>query len=109
MIGTVDYMSPEQAQDSSDVDHRADIYSLGCALYTLITGQAVFPVSSRVRTLLAHRDDPVPLASTVRVEVPHNLDELITRMLAKQPDDRPKSMEEVASDLERLVEELPGP
>src|SRR5262245_37342336 len=66
VIGTVDYMSPEQSEDSKSVDHRADIYGLGCCLYFLLTGHAVFGKGSKFERLSAHRTQPLPEISTCR-------------------------------------------
>ena len=59
-MGTVDYMAPEQAEDSHRVDHRADIYSLGCTLYYLLTGQEPFLGETMLKRLMAHMERPAP-------------------------------------------------
>ena len=58
MIGTVDYLAPEQASDASSIDGRADIYSLGCTLHYLLTGQTVYKGKSMMDKLVAHRAQP---------------------------------------------------
>lgn len=65
MSGTVDYMPPEQAMDSSSVDERADIYSLGCTLFFLMTGKGMFAVGSSITRLMAHQSQPRPSISEI--------------------------------------------
>jgi molecular chaperone DnaK len=105
IIGTVEYMSPEQADDSSAVDHRTDIYSLGCTFYRLLTGIPPFHRSTPLKTLLAHRADPIPSLRDTRPDVPPHLDTLFRRMVAKDALDRPSSMQVVINELEQFLEE----
>ena len=102
IFGTVDYMSPEQAIDSGSVDARADIYSLGCTLYFLLTGQAPYAGGSLMGVMLKHRDDPIPSLSAARRDVPANLDAVFARMVAKWPKERQSSMAEVIQELEQV-------
>lgn len=102
IMGTVDYMSPEQALGLADVDHRADIYSLGCTLYFLLAGKAPFAGSSVMATLLRHREAPIPTLTAVRSECPAPLDAVFRRMLAKSPDDRFQTMAEIVKALEAI-------
>ena len=95
IIGTVDYMSPEQAEGSQATDLRSDIYSLGCTLYRLLTGQVPFVGDTAMRKLIAHREHPVPKLRSVRPEIPAGVDEALARMMAKRPTDRFASMMEV--------------
>lgn len=106
VIGTVDYMSPEQAVDSTTLDHRSDIYSLGCTLYYLIAGEPPYSGSTVMAILLKHRDAPIPSLSALRPETPAALDELIGRMLAKQPEERIQQMSEVVAELEAIAAQL---
>jgi serine/threonine-protein kinase len=87
LIGTADYIAPEQAQDPWLVDTRADIYSLGCAFYFLLTGQPPFPGASLMRKLIQHQEAEPPSVRAVR-EVPEELDAMVRRMLAKKPEER---------------------
>ncbi|MHC4404930.1 MAG: serine/threonine protein kinase [Planctomycetota bacterium] len=99
VMGTVDYVSPERAHDPKAVDHRADIYSLGCTLYYLLTGRPPYRGSTLKRRILAHRLKPVPSLKAKCPEVPHRLDAVFRRMVAKAPEDRHRSMREVIDDL----------
>ncbi len=99
-MGTVDYMAPEQAEDSHRVDHRADIYSLGCTLYYLLTGREPFEGATILKRLMAHVERPAPSLRVKRPEVPANLEAVYQKMMAKSPADRPASMTELISLLE---------
>jgi serine/threonine protein kinase len=99
VLGTPDFMSPEQAFDSRSADHRSDIYSLGCTLYALLTGSLPYPEKSQIKKMLSHRNDPIPAARAKRPEVTPELDAILARMMAKDPDDRFATMEDVAAAL----------
>ena len=86
-VGTVDYVAPEQIQ-GGDVDGRADIYSLACVLYRCLTGEVPFPRDTEVATIYAHLQDPPPIPSERRPELPVGFDAPISRALAKSRDDR---------------------
>jgi serine/threonine protein kinase len=109
VFGTIDYMSPEQALDSKSADHRSDIYSLGCTLHYLLTGQAVYAGETMMAKLLAHRTKPIPSLRELRPDVPEVLDDLFRRLVAKEPDERPGSMGEVARVLEGVVASIQSP
>jgi serine/threonine protein kinase len=98
-MGTSDYMAPEQAEDSRSVDHRADIYSLGCTLYFLLTGREPFPAPTLLRRMLAHQEHPAPSLRAVRPDVSPLLEAAYLDMMAKRPVDRPASMGEVIARL----------
>jgi serine/threonine protein kinase len=102
VLGTVDYMPPEQALDSTNLDHRSDIYSLGATLYYLLTGQPVYPGQTMMDTLLKHRDAPIPSLTAVRGDVPAELDDLFRRMMAKTIAGRVQTMAEVVQGLEAV-------
>ncbi|MDA1161920.1 MAG: serine/threonine-protein kinase, partial [Planctomycetota bacterium] len=87
IMGTFDYLAPEQATDTRNVDIRADIYGLGCTLFKLLTGRAPYsaqgPMTAYQR-IRAHLEDPIPSAAASRADVPAELDSLLEKMLAKQ-------------------------
>ncbi len=99
-MGTVDYMAPEQAEDARKADHRADIYSLGCTLYYLLTGREPFAGDTVLKRLLAHMERPAPMLRATRPDAATGLEDVYQRMMAKRPDDRPATM----TDLIRLLE-----
>ena len=68
-MGTIDYMAPEQAEDSHRVDHRADIYSLGCTLFFLLTGHEPFPVGTVLKRMVAHQEHAAPSLRAIRTDV----------------------------------------
>ncbi len=89
--GTPEYMAPEQAH-GNELDGRADLYSLGCTAFHLLSGRPVFREPSDVATLLAHQAEPPPALSSVSAApIPPELEALIARCLAKQPEFRPIS------------------
>ena len=105
VMGTVGYMSPEQAQ-GRPVDPRSDVFSFGCVLYELAAGRRAFQGDSSVDTM--HRiihAEPVPLRD-IRADVPAELSRIVRKTLAKEPEDRYQSMKEVAIDLRHLLREI---
>jgi len=97
--GTPQYMSPEQATSTSDVDGRADIYSLGAIMYTMLTGRPPFLGTNPTELMIAHARDPVVPPSHLRPEIPADLEAVVLRCLAKKPDDRFPDARSLASDL----------
>ncbi|MEQ8274137.1 MAG: protein kinase [Deltaproteobacteria bacterium] len=99
LIGTPGYMAPEQARGEKGLDHRADIFSLGSVLYEALTGRPPFS-GTNVMAVLAKilLEEAVPIRDA-RPDVPHVLELLITRMLAKDPEQRPARIEEVLAEL----------
>ena len=103
VMGTVEYMSPEQAEDTRSADHRSDIYSLGCTLFRLTTGQSPFARDTVVKTILAHREAPAPSIDVSHDPDAHNLNPIFQRMVAKQPRDRYQNITDLMQDI-RLLE-----
>lgn len=106
IMGTVDYMSPEQAVDTRSVDGRADIYALGCTLHYLLTGNPPFSGDNLMQRLMAHRAQPIPSLRKTRPDVPVSLEDVFQGMLAKRPEDRVSTMSEVITLLEDCLLEL---
>jgi predicted Ser/Thr protein kinase len=103
IVGTPDYLAPEQARDPRAADIRADIYSLGSTLYHLLTGQPPFPGGTPLQKLLAHQERlPRPVTES-RSDVPRALDAIVQRMLAKEPAQRYAAPAEVARALAPLT------
>ncbi|HET6880502.1 MAG TPA: bifunctional serine/threonine-protein kinase/formylglycine-generating enzyme family protein [Pirellulales bacterium] len=102
VVGTLEYMAPEQATGAESVDGRADVYGLGCTLYRLVTGQLPYRGGSPQALIAAHRDQKMPSLCAAREDVPRPLDAIFKRMVAKKPDDRQQTMDEVVAALEKL-------
>ena len=100
MLGSPDYMAPEQAKDAHSADIRADIYSLGCTLYHLLTGLPPFPGRSAVEKLSAHLEKTPLEISKLRLDISAGLQSIVDRMLAKDPRQRFQTPGEVAEALE---------
>lgn len=108
LVGTVNYMAPEQALEAHLADERADIYSLGCTLYYLLTGRPPFAQGSAAARLLMHRFDQPDSIHRSRRDAPPALVELCEWMMAKAPEDRPQSMVEVQQSLEAWLAQVAG-
>jgi serine/threonine protein kinase len=102
IMGTVDYMAPEQAMDTRQADARSDIYSLGVTLWYLIAGRPLFEADSVVKKIMAHQQTPAPSLADAPAAVDPRLETAFQRMVAKQPAERFQSMQEVIKALEVL-------
>ena len=126
VMGTVDYMSPEQAESTHHVDARSDIYSLGCTFFFLLTGYPPYAGETPIRTILAHRSAPIPsLVQAVKADSPqwaatiaspvladellHRAQRLFRRMVAKRAEERFASMDELIEQLRSLRALLGSP
>lgn len=107
IVGTMDYIAPEQTTDAASVDGRADIYSLGCTLYFALSGQPPFPGGSSRDKIRRHRGEtPTPLLQ-LAPSVPPRFARLVEHMMAKKPDDRPPSAAAVEEELRAWASEEP--
>src|SRR2546421_1925149 len=109
IMGTVGYMSPEQAQGKTkEIDQRSDIFSFGCILFEAATGKKPFEGESVIKSLHMVLYEPAPLLADLNPSVPPELQRIVRRCLAKDPDDRYQSIKEVAIELKELRREMEG-
>ena len=108
VLGTSDYVSPEQALNSHDVDTRTDIYSLGCTFYFVLTGRPPFPDGKAGQKLIWHQTREPQAIRSLQPGVPEELAAVVARMMAKHPDNRYQTPGEVAVALEAWLRE-PAP
>lgn len=112
VLGTADYLAPEQSKNSHAADPRSDVYSLGCTLYYLLVGRAPFAKGSVVERIKAHWNEPPPNPLDELEEPPPDLDsaiiDLYFRMLEKHPDARPQTAGEVADTIAAWLEQHAG-
>src|SRR5258706_8687771 len=107
VLGTVGYMSPEQAQGrTNEIDHRSDVFSFGCMLYEAVTGRKAFAGADAIDTLNKIIREPTPLVSEIRSDAPGDLQRIIRRCLAKDPEDRYQTIKDVATELKELRREM---
>src|SRR5256885_145845 len=89
VLGTIGYMAPEQAQDATTVDVRADVYSLGATLFWCLSGKDPFPISANLtKDLLTRLTQPPPSVRLHKPDLPAGLDGVVAKMMALKPDDR---------------------
>lgn len=101
-VGTVDYMAPEQARSSKAADTRSDIYSLGCAWYHMLTGSPPYAEGSVTNKLQAHAIAPIPDPRSINESVPESVVAVLQRMMAKRPEDRHQTPQELLDDLKAV-------
>lgn len=104
--GTPAYMAPELITSNAEIDRRADVYSVGCVAYFLLTGQLVFEADTRMKMLVQHlQAEPIPPSQRSELPIPPNLDRLVLDCLHKNPDERPQDAGDL---LRRTYECMPG-
>ena len=108
VMGTPQYMSPEQGNAIKDIDFRSDIYSLGCLLFHALTGQPPFQGDTTASLIYQHVHTPPPSLLKAWPDCPPALAQLLTQMLAKKPQERPSSYTSLIADLEQVYRLLPA-
>ena len=108
VMGTPDYLAPEQWQDSRAVDGRADAYSLGCVTFEMATGHVPFPAKSVAGSCKHHLATPAPSLRELAPDLPDDLEALVANLLRKNPGERPASMREVEAGFARIAA-VPSP
>jgi serine/threonine-protein kinase len=107
VMGTPDYMAPEQALHSRNADIRSDLYSLGCTLYYLLAARPPFPDGDAVAKMLKHQlDEPTPI-ETLRQDVPESVRSVLKKLMAKKPEDRFPTPRDAAEALRSALDERP--
>ncbi|HEY7326558.1 MAG TPA: protein kinase [Gemmataceae bacterium] len=102
VMGTLDYMAPEQAMDAHSADTRSDLYSLGCTFYFLLTGQVPFPGGSAMEKLLRHQNKRPTPVEELRQNIPRPVAVIVNKLMAKAPEDRYRTPAEVVAALSQI-------
>jgi len=102
IMGTPVYMSPEQCRGAGEIDHRTDIYSLGCILFEMLTGRPPFTYEGFGELIQAHLSTTPPRVRSLDATIPPAIDALVDRLLAKSPDARPQTMRDLMSELDTV-------
>src|SRR5690606_25360519 len=108
VLGTADFLAPEQALNSHDVDHRADIYGLGCTLYFLLTGRPPFPEGTLAQRIAKHQKEMPASIRKLRSDCPGELEGICVKMIQKEPQYRYQSAADVAEVLRRFAAHAPA-
>lgn len=109
VMGTPDYLSPEQSRDLHKTDVRSDLYSLGCTFYFLLTGEVPFPGGSQMDKLIRHATEQPRPIETFRGDVPADVRAVVARLMAKKPDERYRTPAELAAALQPYAVSGPTP
>ncbi|GIW79621.1 MAG: hypothetical protein KatS3mg105_1428 [Gemmatales bacterium] len=108
VVGTMDYIAPEQAEDALNVDGRADLYSMGCSLYYVLTGQPPFPGGNALQKIMKHYfEEPTP-ATQINASIPEAFNRIVQKLMMKKRDQRYQTAAEVRRDLEPWVSREPS-
>jgi serine/threonine-protein kinase len=108
LLGTPVYMSPEQCRGAVEVDHRTDIYSLGCLLFEMLCGRPPFTYAGFGELIQAHLSEAPPALRSLDATLPPALEALVARLLAKSAGDRPQTMRALAAELDALLAAAPA-
>jgi len=104
LLGTPNYMSPEQARGSKDIDHRSDLYSLGIVLYELVVGQVPFSSQTPLAVIQDHINTPLPRPSQINPDIPPQVERVLRKALSKIPNDRYNSADDMLTEFQQAVE-----
>ncbi|MBA4030292.1 MAG: serine/threonine protein kinase [Planctomyces sp.] len=108
-VGTYSYMAPEQIRGKPPVDRRTDLYALGCVMFEMITGETPFRGDNAGEMLILHLQEEPPLPTSLNPECPKPIEDLILKLLEKEPDERPFDALSVQVSIEQIQEQLTRP